>query len=116
MEWEQAERWVTAALEQAPLSAPAHYLRGVVLRERSQPEAALAALRNCVFLDANFVLGHLTLADLLATLGQAERARKARQTVARLVAGRPPHELVADGDGLTVGRILELVGTWEKSW
>ena len=109
MQWEQAEQWIAVALTVEPLSAAAHYLRGLILLERGQPDEALSALRNCVFADANFVLAHMALADLLTRQGQTERARKARENVSRLVAGRPAHELIPEGDGLTAGRLLEIV-------
>src|SRR5207253_8817296 len=71
--------------------------------------SVLAALRRCVYADADFVLGHVTLADLHSRQGQKERARKSLETVGRLLAGRQRQELVPEGDGLTVGRLLEVV-------
>jgi chemotaxis protein methyltransferase CheR len=84
-------------------------LHGLILVEKAQPEAALAALRRCVFADASFVLGHVALADVLSRQGQKERARKSLENAGRLVAGRRPDELIPEGDGLTVGRLLEIV-------
>jgi len=107
--WEEAEERIGQALERELLSAPVHYLHGLILMERAQPAAALAAVRRCVYADAGFVLGHMTLADLLMRQGQTERARKSLETVGRLLAGRQRQELIPEGDGLTVGRLLELV-------
>ena len=66
-------------------------------------------MRRCVYADAGFVLGHMTLADLLMRQGQTKRARKSLETVGRLLAGRQHQELIPEGDGLTVGRLLEVV-------
>jgi chemotaxis protein methyltransferase CheR len=109
MQWVEAEKWIAVALEEEPLSAPAHYLRGLILLERSQPEAALAALRNCVFADAEFVMGHVALADLLVKQGQPERARKALESAGRLAAARPTNEAIPEGDGVTAGGLLEMI-------
>ena len=109
MQWLEAEKWITVALEEEPLSPAAHYLRGLILLERAQPEAALAALRNCVFADADFIMGHVALADVLARQGQAERARKALETAARLAGALPANGLIPQGDGLTAGRLLEMI-------
>jgi chemotaxis protein methyltransferase CheR len=108
-QWEEAENWIAIALGQDPLSAPAHYLHGLILMEKAQPAAALAALRSCLFADAEFVLGHMAFGELLAQQGHTERARKALDTVARLAAGRPAHELIPEGDGLTAGGLLAIV-------
>jgi hypothetical protein len=67
-----------------------------------------------VYADEHFVLGHFALANLLARLGQTARARKALDTVTQLLAGRRRDELIAEGDGLTVGRLLELAAVQKE--
>jgi chemotaxis protein methyltransferase CheR len=104
-----AEHWIDLAVQRAPLMAPGHYLHALILHEANRLEEALAALRRCVYADPLFVLGHVALADLCARLGQPRRAQKAIETVAQLLAGRRRDELIPEGEGLTVGRILDLV-------
>ena len=106
-----AEHWIELALKRAPLVAAGHYLHALILQEGNRPEEALAALRRCVYIDPHFVLGHVLLANLCARLGQPRRARKALETVAHLLADRQRDELIPEGEGLTVGRLLELVTT-----
>lgn len=106
-----AERSIELALRRAPLMAPAHYLHALILQQRQQDNQALAALRRCVYADPHFVLGHVGLAGLYTRQGQPQRARKAMETIAQLLAGRAGDELIAGGEGLTVGRVLELVDT-----
>ena len=110
----EAETLVSEALRRAPLHAPAHYLHGLILQETGRPELALAALRRCVYADPEFVLGHYALANLLAQTGQAERARKARDNVTRWLANRPRDELLPEGDGLTAGRLMEMMAGVES--
>jgi chemotaxis protein methyltransferase CheR len=105
----EAEDWIEVALQRAPLLAPAHYLRGLILQEGGRPWEALEALRGCIYADPQFVLAHFALAGQFAKLGQAQRARKSLQNVVQLLAGHPRDALIAEGDGLTVGRLLELV-------
>ncbi len=105
----EAEALVNEALRRAPLNAPAHYLRGLILQETGRPELALAALRRCIYADPQFVLGHYALANLLAQTGQPERARKALDNVTQWLASHPRDELLAEGDGLTAGRLREML-------
>jgi len=105
----EAERWVQIALERAPLLAPAHCLHGLLLQEAGQPDAALAALRRCIYADADCVLGHYMLAGLYARLSQHRRAAKEYATVSELLHGHAGNELVPDGDGISTGHLLELV-------
>jgi chemotaxis protein methyltransferase CheR len=106
---EEAERWIDIALANRALSAEAHYLRGLVLQERSKRDEALDAFRRAVFLDQSFVLGHFAAAGLFARTGQTARAQKSLATVSELLAAKPQDELVPEGDGITVGRLLDLV-------
>jgi hypothetical protein len=55
------------------------------------------------------VLGHFAAAAVFGRTGQAARAQKSLATIADLLSGRPAEELLAEGDGLTVGRLRELV-------
>jgi tetratricopeptide (TPR) repeat protein len=104
-----AEQWIEVALQRAPLLAPAHYLHGLILQESDRPNEALAALRRSVYAEPQFALGHFALASLLSRLGQRERAQKALDNVVTALAGRQRDEPVAEGDGMTVGQLLDLV-------
>ncbi len=104
-----AEAQIKLALERAPLLAPAHYLHGMILQEQGRFEDALTAIRRCVYADSEFVLGQYALAALLDRLGQVARADKVRETVLKLLARYQPGDPLPDGDGLTAGRLLEMV-------
>ncbi len=115
LELEAAQRFVEESIDRSPLFAPAYYLRGLILLEGGDFEGALAALRRCVFCEADFVLGHFMLAGLFARTGRPDRALKALDNASELLRGDDPrgddpNAEVPEGDGLTVGRLVELVG------
>ena len=101
---------IEALLQSAPLFAPGQYLHGLILQELGELEGALTALRRAVYVDPDFVMGHVALANLYDALGQAERGHKHRRNALRLLAGRPIGDPVPEGDGLTVGELLRAVG------
>lgn len=107
---EPAHRSLEALVKDAPLFAPAYYLQGLILQELGDAEGALAALRRCVYVDADFIMGHLALANLYAFFGQPERAQRHRAQIARLLASAHPGDLIPEGDGLTAGELLRVVG------
>jgi chemotaxis protein methyltransferase CheR len=109
LELDRAERWAGLACQRTPLSAPAHYLRGLALQEAGRLEDALAALRRSVFLDPGSVLGQVALADLLVRLGELGRARGALRAAAALVADGDPAEPVDGHDGPPTGRVRDLI-------
>jgi chemotaxis protein methyltransferase CheR len=109
LELEDAEHYASLAIERDPLFARAHHLKGLILIEQNRLDDALNALRACVFADRSFALGHYTLSGAFARLGQAARARKALENAAGLLSDVAPETELEDGDGLTAGRLLEMV-------
>jgi chemotaxis protein methyltransferase CheR len=110
LELDAASRWIEVSIERGPLFAPAYYLKGLILLEAGDLDGALAALRRCVFSDPGFVLGHFMLAGVFARVNRAERALKALDNASELLSGADAKAAVPEGDGLTVGRLIELIG------
>jgi hypothetical protein len=54
-------------------------------------------------------LAHYHLAQIYQRQGEVVAARKSLRNIQRLLAGKPRDELIPEGDGLIVGRLLELV-------
>jgi chemotaxis protein methyltransferase CheR len=109
LELDRAEAWAEVACARAPLSAPAHYVRGLALQEAGRAEEALAALRRSVFLDPGSVLGQVALADLLARQGEPTRARSALRAAAALLDQVDGAEPVSGDDGPTAARVRDLI-------
>jgi chemotaxis protein methyltransferase CheR len=110
----EAERWIDVAIASRELAPEAHYLRGIVLQEQKRFEEALEAFRRSVFLDQTFALGHFAAAGAFARTGQTARAQKSLATVAELLSGKPADQQLPEGDGLTVGRLQELVALQQQ--
>jgi chemotaxis protein methyltransferase CheR len=112
--WPEAERWIDVAIANRELVPEAHYLRGIVLQEQGRLEEALEAFRRSVFLDHTFALGHFAAAGIFGRTGQSGRAQKSLATVAELLSGKSSDQLLPEGDGLTVGRLMELVALQQQ--
>jgi chemotaxis protein methyltransferase CheR len=72
-------------------------------------DMAIDALKKAIYLDRAFVLAHYHLAQIYQHQGDKVMARRSRQNVQRLLEGKPREELIPEGDGLVVGRLLELL-------
>ena len=70
---------------------------------------AIEALKKTIFLDRGFVLAHYNLAQIYRRNHEMELATKSLQNVHRLLENLSRDVLVPEGDGLTVGRLLEMV-------
>jgi chemotaxis protein methyltransferase CheR len=110
----EAEKWIDVAIANRELAPEAHYLRGIVLQEQGRLDEALEAFRRCIFLDHTFALGHFAAAGVFGRTGQTSRAHKSLTTVAELLSGKPAEQPLPEGDGLTVGRLMELVALQQQ--
>jgi chemotaxis protein methyltransferase CheR len=108
LRWDEGLKLVDESITLGPLAPESHYLRGLIMQELGNLDEASEAFRRSAFLDQNFVLAHFASAGVFARLGQSGRAQKALETTVRLLEGKAPGELVPEGDGLTVERLLDL--------
>jgi chemotaxis protein methyltransferase CheR len=81
----------------------------MVYQQQGLLDKALDALKKTVYLDREFVLAHYNLAQIYRRLGDAAAAGRSLQNVQRLLEIKPREQVVPEGDGLIVGRLLELV-------
>ena len=100
-----SERWVAAD----KLNASAHYLHAVILQERGERASARRSLQRAVYLQPSFVLAHFALGHCAPGGPQSPDAHKHFENALRLLRGRPADELVAESDGLTAGRLMEII-------
>jgi chemotaxis protein methyltransferase CheR len=111
---DEALRFLEDEVSRDPDDAALHYLQGLILLDKAQPDEALEAFRRCTCADPAFVAGHVASAGLLARAGLGDRAMVSLRTATHLVAGRDPDEVVLEWDGLTVADVLDLVTTQRR--
>ena len=91
------------------LDPAAHYLRASVLQEIGERDAAIVALKRALYLDADFVLAHLSLGNLLRLQGNRDSADRHFANALELARRRPPEEVLAESDGLTAGQLAQIL-------
>ncbi len=106
----EAREWCERAIAAAKLDPNGHYLLATVLEELAEPEAADRALRHTLYLDPGFVLAHFHLAKLARRSGNATQAAKHLGNALDLLSRQPPDQVLPGSDGMTAGRLAELIG------
>lgn len=86
-----------------------HYLHGCILQELNRGPEAAEAFRRVLFLEPHAVMAQFALGCLAGREGRSEEARRHFSLVLRLLSQRNRGELVAQSDGLTVGRLQAVV-------
>ena len=105
---EEAQHWCERAVKEDKLQPEPYYTLSMVYQQHGMLDQATDALKKTIYLDRQFVLAHYNLAQLYQQQGKTRLARKSLQNVQRLLEGKPTHEPVPEGDGLVVGRLLQL--------
>jgi chemotaxis protein methyltransferase CheR len=100
-----SERWVAAD----KLNASAYYLRAMILAELGDLKSARHCLQRAIYLQADFALAHFALGNCARREAPGVSASKHLDNALRLLRDRPPDELVPESEGLTAGRLTEII-------
>jgi chemotaxis protein methyltransferase CheR len=111
----EAIDWSDKAIAADKLAAPAHYLRATILQEQGCLPEALLALRQAVYVEPQFVVGHLTLGNLALKQGRTRESKKHFENALLLLAQCKPEDIVPESEGLSVGRLREMIGVRSAS-
>ncbi len=113
-EFDEARRLGEAAVAADKSDAGLRYLLASVFEESGRPEVAKAVLRQALYLDPDHVLAHFVLANLLRRLGQPSRAAAHFSVARRLLDASAADAPLPDGEGLTAGRLREIIDATER--
>jgi len=85
-----------------------YYIAALIQEEMGKNDEAFENLRRSLYVEKNFVLGHFSMASYHHWRRDEERAARSYRNVLKLLEGRAENEEIS-GDGLTVGRLREIV-------
>ena len=107
----QAVEWCRRAIEADQLNPRFYYLLATLLLEQGQENEAVLALKRTLFLDAGFILAHFALGNIARRQKRVRVSRKHFQNALRLLHQYPHEEIIPESEGLTAGRLSELIST-----
>lgn len=101
------ERWIAAD----KIDAAAHYVHATVLQEMGQRETARRSLRRAVYLQPDFALAHFVLGNFARADARPAEAHRHFANALHVLRDCPPDALLPESDGLTAGRLMEIITT-----
>ncbi len=104
-----ALRHCDVALAGEKLNPALHHLRATILREQGAAAEAERALRRALFLDPDFALAHFALGTLLGQSGRPRDSARHFDHALALLQNLDPAAIVPESDGLTAGRLAEMI-------
>ncbi|MBS0367630.1 MAG: chemotaxis protein CheR [Proteobacteria bacterium] len=97
------------AIAQDKLNPAWAFLRASILLELGYDDDAAAALQRTLYLDHDFVMAHVTLANLLQRRGRHASACKHYRNALELLAPLDAQQVPLEADGMTAGRLREYI-------
>lgn len=105
----EALTWCEQAIAADKLNPAHQYLRATILQEQGRHDIAIQSLMRALYLDPDFVLAHFSLGNLHQAQGRYRQAQRYFANVLALLRKHPPDEILPQADGLTAGRLAEIV-------
>ena len=109
---DEARGFCEEAVSADKCNARLHYLLATILEEQKEGDEARASLKKALYLDRNFVLAHFALANLSLRSGKTADARKHFGNVTEILSGYKPDDIIPESEGITAGRLAEIIGTF----
>lgn len=106
---DEAVVWCEQAIASDKFNPVYLYLLATIQQEQGQYDSALESLMRALYLDPDFVLAHFALGNQCLQLGRHAEAERYFRNALMLLNRQPRDDLLPSSDGLTVGRLIEII-------
>lgn len=111
----EALEWCEKAITADKMNPSHHYLQATILQEQGLHDIAIQSLMRALYLDPDFVLAHFSLGNLHQSQGRYREAQRYFGNVLALLRNHSSDETLTEADGLTVGRLAEIITSLQAS-
>jgi len=91
------------------LSIGLYSLRASILQELNKHCEAIASLKQAIYLDPNFIIGHFALGNLFIREGKTKNAKMHFKNVINLIGAFVDEDIIPESDGLSVKYIKDII-------
>lgn len=111
----EAAKWCREAIAADKLNPAHHYLLSAIQQEQGQLDDAAQSLSRALYLDPNFVLAHYALGNLRQSQGRRLDAQRHFDNALASLRLHLPDALLPESDGLSAGRLAEIIESIRSS-
>lgn len=86
-----------------------HVLQAIILQEQGAMLEAIQALQRAVYLEPKLILAHFQLGDIARRQNKTVDAARHFGNARALLAAYSPDQVLADFDGMSAGRLIEII-------
>lgn len=112
---DEAAEWCRKAIAGEKLNPAHQYLLSAIQQEQGQLDASAQSLMRALYLDPDFILAHYALGNLRQSQGRYREAQRHFDNAMASLRVHPPDEILPESDGLTAGRLMEIIVSMRSS-
>ncbi len=86
-----------------------YFLRASILQESGNFIEAISSVKQAVYLDPDFAMGHFMLGNIYQQQGKTRHAKRHFNNVLELLINTNGDDILPESDGLTVNYIREVI-------
>jgi chemotaxis protein methyltransferase CheR len=91
------------------LSSGLYFLRASILQELDKSSEAIASLKQAIYIDPDYIMGHFALGNLFIRQGNAKNAKRNFNNVLDLISRHADDDILPESEGLSVRYIREII-------
>jgi len=104
---DKALQWCQRAIAIEPTNPAAYFLRATIHHESGRLQEAMAAFRQVLYLDQDYILAHHALGHLYRQLEKPRESRRHLTIALELLSSRNQNEVLPESEGMTCGQLIE---------
>jgi chemotaxis protein methyltransferase CheR len=104
---EEALSLCNEAIASYKLAPVLYFLRASILQELDKSSEAIVSLKQAIYIDPEYIMGHFTLGNLFIRQGNAKNAKRNFDNVLDLISKRADDDILPESEGLSVKFIRE---------
>ncbi len=106
---EEALSLCNEAIATQKLVSGLYFLRASILQELGKSSEAIISLKQAIYIDPDYIMGHFTLGNLFIRQGNTKNAERYFNNVLDLLSKRENDEILPESEGLSVKYIMEII-------
>lgn len=93
------------------LNPRGHYLLAAIQQEMGLVEESASSLKRVLYLNPDFILAYFSLGDIARKKGNSAESRRHFENALSVISRYGRNELVPESDGISAGRLAEIIKT-----
>jgi chemotaxis protein methyltransferase CheR len=106
---EEAYSICNEAIASYKLSSGLYFLRASILQELDKSSEAIASLKQAIYINPDYIMGHFALGNLFIRQGDAKNAKRYFNNVLDLLGRCANDDILPESEGLSVKYIREII-------